>query len=72
MKEEWNGFVDLLANRIEKYAAVLDLDNLAESLYSFDGKETTSVLEHYGGVVEMQEGHDIINVLLMSKLNAGE
>lgn len=26
--DEWNGFADLLANLIEKYAAVLDIDNL--------------------------------------------
>ena len=29
-KDEWSGFADLLANLIEKYAAVLDLDNLPE------------------------------------------
>lgn len=28
--DEWNGFADLLANLIEKYAAVLDIDNLPE------------------------------------------
>ena len=29
-KDEWSGFADLLANLIEKYAAVLDLDNLPD------------------------------------------
>ncbi|MCI6195299.1 MAG: hypothetical protein MR651_10030 [Faecalibacterium sp.] len=29
-KDEWSGFADLLANLIEKYAAVLDIDNLPE------------------------------------------
>ena len=29
--DEWNGFADLLANLIEKYAAVLDIDNLPEA-----------------------------------------
>ena len=29
--DEWNGFADLLANLIEKYVAVLDLDNLPEA-----------------------------------------
>ena len=30
MTDNWNGFADLLANLIEKYAAVLDIDNLPE------------------------------------------
>lgn len=30
MTDNWNGFADLLANLIEKYAAVLDIDNLLE------------------------------------------
>ena len=29
-RDEWSGFADLLANLIEKYAAVLDLDNLPD------------------------------------------
>ena len=29
-KDEWSGFADLLANLIEKYAAVLDIENLPE------------------------------------------
>lgn len=29
-RDEWSGFADLLANLIEKYAAVLDVDNLPE------------------------------------------
>ena len=32
-KDEWSGLADLLANLIEKYATVLDLDNLPEPLY---------------------------------------
>lgn len=28
MDYDWNGFVDLLANLIAKYAGVVDLDNL--------------------------------------------
>ena len=28
MTDKWNGFADLLANLIEKYAVVLDIDNL--------------------------------------------
>lgn len=38
-KDEWSGFADLLANLIEKYAAVLDIDNLPEPPNCF-GKET--------------------------------
>ena len=30
MTDNWNGFADLFANLIEKYAAVLDIDNLPE------------------------------------------
>ena len=30
MTDKWNGFADLLANLIEKYAAVLDIENLSE------------------------------------------
>lgn len=30
MIDEWSGFADLLANLIEKYAAVLEIDNLPE------------------------------------------
>jgi hypothetical protein len=29
-RDEWSGFADLLANLIEKYAAVLDIDNLPD------------------------------------------
>lgn len=29
-KDEWSGFAGLLANLIEKYAAVLDIENLPE------------------------------------------
>lgn len=29
-KDEWNGFAALLANLIEKYAAVLDIEHLPE------------------------------------------
>ncbi|HCG67356.1 MAG TPA: hypothetical protein DEW22_01540 [Clostridiales bacterium] len=38
-KDEWSGFADLLANLIEKYAAVLDIDNLPEPPHCF-GEET--------------------------------
>ena len=51
-KDEWSGLADLLANLIEKYAAVLDLDNLPEPTYSFGDKETVNNLEHSEDDVE--------------------
>lgn len=38
-KDEWSGFADLLANLIEKYAAVLDIDNLPEPPICLDSNE---------------------------------
>ena len=38
-KDEWSGFADLLANLIEKYAAVLDIDNLPEPPTCLDREE---------------------------------
>ena len=37
-KDEWSGFADLLANLIEKYAAVLDIDNLPELPICLDNR----------------------------------
>jgi len=54
-KDEWSGFADLLANLIEKYAAVLDLDNLPEPPYSLGGKESVNNLEHSEDDVESIE-----------------
>ena len=54
-KDEWSGFADLLANLIEKYAAVLDLDNLPEPPYSLGGKESVNNLEHSEDGVENTE-----------------
>lgn len=38
-KDEWSGFANLLADLIEKYAAVLDMDNLPEPSYCLDSNE---------------------------------
>ena len=38
-KDEWSGFADLLANLIEKYAAVLDIANLPEPPICLDSEE---------------------------------
>ena len=39
MTDEWSGFADLLANLIEKYAAVLDIENLPEPPVCLDTNE---------------------------------
>ena len=54
-KDEWSGFADLPANLIEKYAAVLDLDNLPEPPYSFGVKETMNNLEYSEDGIENAE-----------------
>ena len=41
--DEWSGFADLLANLIEKYAAVLDIDNLPEPSICLDSNEKENV-----------------------------
>ena len=38
-KDEWSGFADLLANLIEKYAAVLDIENLPEPPICLDSEK---------------------------------
>lgn len=30
LTDQWSGFADLMANLIEKYAAILDIEHLAE------------------------------------------
>lgn len=42
-KDEWSGFADLLANLIEKYVAVLDIDNLPEPSICLDSKKNENV-----------------------------
>ena len=37
--DEWSGFADLLANLIEKYAAVLDVENLPEPPTCLDSEK---------------------------------
>ncbi len=38
-KDEWSGFADLLANLIEKYAAVLDIENLPKPPICLDSEK---------------------------------
>ena len=44
-KDEWSGFADLMANLIEKYAAVLDIDNLPDKREDNSLKESKLNLE---------------------------
>ena len=53
-KDEWSGFADLLANLIEKYAAVLDIDNLPEPSICLDSNEKENVnnSKHFAESIE--------------------
>ena len=53
-KDEWSGFADLLANLIEKYAAVLDIDNLPEPPICLDSSENEVVnnSKHFAESIE--------------------
>ena len=51
-KDEWSGLADLLANLIEKYASVLDIDNLPEPMYSLNDEEAVNNLEYSENGVE--------------------
>ena len=53
-KDEWSGFADLLANLIEKYAAVLDIDNLPEPPICLDNsvKEHVNNSKHFSESIE--------------------
>ena len=42
-KDEWSGFADLFANLIEKYAAVLDIENLPEPPICLDSEKKENV-----------------------------
>ena len=43
MIDEWCGLADLLANMIEKYAEVLDIDNLPEPPKYYENKITNKI-----------------------------
>ena len=53
-KDEWSGFADLLANLIEKYAAVLDIENLPEPPIYLDSeeKEIVNNAKHFAESIE--------------------
>ena len=50
--DEWSGFADLLANLIEKYAAVLDIDNLPEPPSCLEEENTS---EEPSDTIELME-----------------
>lgn len=52
MTDKWNGFADLLANLIEKYAAVLDNDNLPEPPSCLEEENTS---EEPSDTIELME-----------------
>ena len=52
MTDKWNGFADLLANLIEKYAAVLDIDNLTEPPSCLEEENTS---EEPSDTIELME-----------------
>ena len=58
-KDEWSGFADLLANLIEKYVSVLDIDNLPEPMYSLNDEKTVNNVEYSENVVEKHENEMI-------------
>ena len=57
-KDEWGGFADLLANLIEKYAAVLDIENLPEPPICLDS-EKKEIVNNSKLFVESIEKTDI-------------
>lgn len=65
MTDKWSCFADLLANLIEKYAAVLDVDNLPEPPKCF---EKNLILMNHWILLKKGKLLDIIDVKIVSKL----
>ena len=63
-KDEWSGFADLLANLIEKYAAVLDIENLPEPPICLDSEKKEIVINSklFAESIEKRTLRDIIYV----------
>ena len=55
--DNWSGFADLLANLIEKYAAVLDIENLPEPPIRLDrnAEENVNNSKHSSDAIENTE-----------------
>ena len=52
LTDKWNGFADSLANEIEKYPAVLDIDNLPEPPSCLEEENTS---EEPSDTIELME-----------------
>lgn len=57
-KDEWSGFANLLANLMEKYAAVLDIDNLPEPPICLD----SSAKEHVNNSKQFTESIEKVDI----------
>ena len=57
LTDNWSGFADLLANLIEKYAAVLDIENLPEPPIRLDrsAEENLNKSKHSSDAIENTE-----------------
>ena len=55
--DNWSGFADLLANLIEKYAAVLDIENLPKPPIRLDrsAEENVNNSKHSSDAIENTE-----------------
>ncbi len=60
-KDEWSGFADLLANLIEKYAAVLDIENLPEPPICLDSEKKRNCKQFQTLIIEKVNSVDSIN-----------
>lgn len=61
MVDEWSGFAALLANLIEKYAAVLDLDALPDLVIEEAVPEKMSPIRIFTKtILNQRKRHDII------------
>ena len=57
LTDNWSGFADLLASLIEKYAAVLDIENLPEPPIRLDrsAEENVNNSKHSSDAIENTE-----------------
>ena len=60
MVDEWSGFAALLANLIEKYAVVMNLDALPDLVIEEAVPEKDGADEMIREILNQQKRHDII------------
>lgn len=67
MDHDWNGFVDLLANLIAKYAGVVDLDKLPNPMPVSNENENNKmgIVKH---ILRTNDKNSIIYMKILSKL----